>query len=1315
MGLTPDQIRKVYNHNKHNIYFRDIIGDAMTVEHLPKAEAAHRGAYYYGIANDHIYDLNESARKQLFRLCKSKQALINGVSIESKDLSEIDKLEPVFCDELPEVLQDGFVYCLQRDNLYSLYMNYLYERKIYGSNLRAGVITKIKISDRCFIYAVPEGKSLYDMTQSMDIKFTGQSLGGLSMQYLQSIAELHRLDLPKSVMNKETYDVINSRLAVAGAPNGTYKGAVEKGYRKRAIDFYRQYTSIAKMGKFYILNPLSTFKPFEGEFDRDHIYEIDTDENELFQGAGVYDPQLIEYGLKHGVITLENIKRWCEIEYVKDIDKAISIFIDSVYENYPAYAKNLCNTLIGMLGSNKTEVSGASILTTSKDEANYIRCKSASAKIEEIVIHPPMGDQGETLYNVVPRYDKVNLCTHRMIRFAIVQRARMQTISTVNELRKQGATVLAVQTDAICFTMSKYAKTPDCAVVQKKSMVTFGEKRLEDKDKFPDSNDKTVLQHPRKYVEPAPARDWSVTYANENEYFNAEALMSYKRCFVSGLAGTGKSHVLCDLRRLFEDAGKKVSVVSYTNIAARLVDGKTFHSALHLDDGLSSKECIKQFSKRYSVVLIDEISMVSMDIYKVLMQLPDEMTIIAFGDFSQLPPVKDRYCENRETLATTCFHNDSAYIKFAHTDDKIRNSRCKKIKFTYDKSTMFKNLLGYNKIVLTKQCRSNQDYVKQCFQIYQGDRTQIPDGVHVGHTFDRNAQYHLCATNKQRILINSYVIENDDTSIPRTQLGKRAVRRCTACRDAYRKEAAKLKAKKLQIPLALAKQYFCDEDCTYKIDEFTHMFIGMRVIANCNKKKYSYVNSETGVVDAFHGDHVIVTFDTGVIAHIPNDVFYYEFCPAYAITVHKSQGLTIEGNVCLYETEKMTRNHLYTALTRVTDPSNIKVMHPEFSFKEPEPEPEPEVVEDEPVIDMMAMIPDFNFDDFSPDIDEDDMCVPEPVIEKKEIPPSKPMYTTRGGRFYSTMVEAYTFSYDDEVMVCREVKYKNNESTSYQFATFFDYPAWFKYLKDVPKEEQTFHEMSDGITRLFIDYDLKKLDLTDQMRIDEANKELESVLREAAHDAAKIISNGNVSPIKLYINSRPGKLSAHLLMETMIGDEAAKRDFAMLVKERIQRINHPLIRADAEEIDTNVYGKNSHLRMPGSAKLSALKYPKPEGDVLLRNFDRSKCMTINARVFNDNVSTDTDEDEWMMESDDEDDYTCDIPPAMASLITQRSLFKAHKLKSFKNGLVNFTRIKPSHCDICDRVHESDNTLYVVKSGIGWAYGCTRVKGRLISL
>lgn len=37
----------------------------------------------------------------------------------------------------------------------------------------------------------------------------------------------------------------------------------------------------------------------------------------------------------------------------------------------------------------------------------------------------------------------------------------------------------------------------------------------------------------------------------------------------------------------------------------------------------------------------------------------------------------------------------------------------------------------------------------------------------------------------------------------------------------------------------------------------------------------------------------------------------------------------------------------------------------------------------------------------------------------------------------------------------------------------------------------------------------------------------------------------------------------------------------------------------------------------------------------------------------------------------------------------------HKLSSIHNGIISFRRLKPSHCVSCDRMHESDNTCYIL--------------------
>jgi hypothetical protein len=47
------------------------------------------------------------------------------------------------------------------------------------------------------------------------------------------------------------------------------------------------------------------------------------------------------------------------------------------------------------------------------------------------------------------------------------------------------------------------------------------------------------------------------------------------------------------------------------------------------------------------------------------------------------------------------------------------------------------------------------------------------------------------------------------------------------------------------------------------------------------------------------------------------------FAPAYSLTAHKCEGMTINHKFNIYEFHKMDRKHKYTCLTRTTDYKNI--------------------------------------------------------------------------------------------------------------------------------------------------------------------------------------------------------------------------------------------------------------------------------------------------------------------------------------------------------------------------------------------------------
>lgn len=131
---------------------------------------------------------------------------------------------------------------------------------------------------------------------------------------------------------------------------------------------------------------------------------------------------------------------------------------------------------------------------------------------------------------------------------------------------------------------------------------------------------------------------------------------THEHTFITGKAGTGKSHVL----KHFQDSSrKKILVAAATGVAALNVDGKTLHRMLGLGTSQPADLYTDHAKIRYThtwlthydVLVIDEISMVSSDLMDAVDRVLREvrknndpfggMQLIMFGDPYQLPPVVD--------------------------------------------------------------------------------------------------------------------------------------------------------------------------------------------------------------------------------------------------------------------------------------------------------------------------------------------------------------------------------------------------------------------------------------------------------------------------------------------------------------------------------------------------------------------------------------------------------------------------------------------------------------------------------------------------
>lgn len=148
-----------------------------------------------------------------------------------------------------------------------------------------------------------------------------------------------------------------------------------------------------------------------------------------------------------------------------------------------------------------------------------------------------------------------------------------------------------------------------------------------------------------------------------------EALNAVKRgdnCFITGGAGTGKTYLIKMILTYLRSRKsiKSIGVTATTAIAAKLIGGKTIHSLLGLPIGNHEVEKYKkklmlrkhliQKWKRVDVLIIDEVSMLSLELFEFIDTIAKYLRknqnpfggiqMILVGDFFQLKPVNGELC-----------------------------------------------------------------------------------------------------------------------------------------------------------------------------------------------------------------------------------------------------------------------------------------------------------------------------------------------------------------------------------------------------------------------------------------------------------------------------------------------------------------------------------------------------------------------------------------------------------------------------------------------------------------------------------------------
>ena len=383
--------------------------------------------------------------------------------------------------------------------------------------------------------------------------------------------------------------------------------------------------------------------------------------------------------------------------------------------------------------------------------------------------------------------------------------------------------------------------------------------------------------------------------------------------FLTGGAGVGKSYSITEIIRLYRSQNdEQVVALGSTGVSAVNIGGFTIHSffvfgissnfeELNQNDKRSRSRLseLKKILRATDLIIIDEISMVSSSIMEMIDYRLSSMgylgKLIFVGDFFQLPPVQ-KFGQNNNLFDEKLYAFESdAWKSFAPVVIELTQ-----MKRTTDAE--FTHIL--HKIRVGQCDEEVNNYMMRL------TNTQMKD-ENPTFLFGRNAEVN--ATNKERLAS----VKADEHLLFAT----------------FEEHQGKVHEKRL----ASWKNML-------PIEEQLMLKVGVPVLFTINKWG-KYVNGERGIIQKIEEDYIIVekeevyvrverhdfdllemkSDDKGKIESIKvATMSQFPIKLAYAVTIHKSQGMSIDSLVCNVD-NIFAPSQFYVAISRATNPKNLRL------------------------------------------------------------------------------------------------------------------------------------------------------------------------------------------------------------------------------------------------------------------------------------------------------------------------------------------------------------------------------------------------------